>query len=291
MYLLSCAVVFLVAYLLNIVTITVGYHRALAHHAVRLHPRVRRFVVAAGSWITGLDPKAWVVMHRLHHEHSDTALDPHSPVQVGLTGVVLAQLRGYERVIIGLAKNDPAVTRYAKDLEFPLNALTTRGLWFIPYVAHGVVGIALAVAVGPLLGAAYFFGMMSHPVQGGLVNALGHAVGGRNFDTGDNSRNNHLAAWLILGEGFQNNHHHAPASARFSYARGEVDLGYAACLALEATGALTITRSSLLPKKKTLTTPTKNESRGIAIASTLEDWADWADDLTDDFALTDRQLR
>jgi len=50
-----------------------------------------------------------------------------------------------------------------------------------------------------------------------MVKALGHAVGGRNFDSPDNSRNNHLAAWLILGEGYQNNHHSYPASAKFSY--------------------------------------------------------------------------
>lgn len=271
MYVLSCALVFFVAYLLNIVMITVGYHRGLAHHAVKLSPAAHRFVVVAGNWITGLDPKAWVVMHRLHHEHSDTPLDPHSPVNVGLFGVLREQLRSYERVIVGLAKRDPALQKYSRDLAFPLNPLTRRGLWYVPYVVHAAVGAALAVAVGPALGACYFAGMMSHPVQGGLVNALGHAKGGRNFDTGDNSRNNHLAAWLILGEGFQNNHHHAPASARFSYAAGEVDLGYAACKVLDAAGALEIQQHSLLPKKKQ-TTQT------------------WALDLDENFALTDRQV-
>jgi len=84
---------------------------------------------------------------------------------------------------------------------------------------------------------------MSHPLQGGMVNALGHAYGPRNFATDDNSRNNHLAAWLILGEGFQNNHHHRPGSATFAYARGEVDLGYAACLVLDRLGLITLRAS------------------------------------------------
>lgn len=267
MYIAACVVVFVAAYLLNIVTITVGYHRGLAHHAVRLRPLPRRLLVAAGNWVTGLDPKAWVVMHRLHHAHSDTALDPHSPLNVGLVGVVREQLKSYERVIVGLAKKDPAYTRYATDLDFSLSWLNKKGVWWLPYVLHAVVGVVLGASVGWLLGAAYFFGMMSHPVQGAIVNALGHAVGGRNFATDDNSRNNHLAAWLILGEGFQNNHHHAPASARFSYAPLEVDFGWGACLALEAAGVLEIQRSSLLPRKASAGTPAGDADVTVAPAA------------------------
>jgi stearoyl-CoA desaturase (delta-9 desaturase) len=248
MYLAACAAVFAVAYLLNILTITLGYHRGLAHGALTLHPALRRLVVHGGNWLTGLDPKAWVVMHRLHHAHSDTPLDPHSPVNVGLLGIAREQLRSYERVIVGLLKKDPTYTEHAADLDFPLNGLTRSNRWWLPYAVHAAVGLALGAGVGWLLGAAYFLGMMSHPVQGGLVNSLGHAVGPRNFDTGDNSRNNHLAAWLILGEGFQNNHHRYPASARFSYKAHEVDLGYGAALLLEKLGLLSIQRRLLIPR-------------------------------------------
>jgi stearoyl-CoA desaturase (delta-9 desaturase) len=248
MYLAACVLVFAVAYLLNILTITIGYHRALAHKAVVLHPRLRALVVHGGNWLTGLDPKAWVVMHRLHHEHSDTPLDPHSPVNVGVVGIAREQLRSYKRVLVGLLKNDPAYTRYARDLEFPLSALNRAGRWYLPYAVHGALGVALGVGVGWALGAAYFFGVMSHPVQGALVNAFGHAAGGRNFATSDNSRNNHLVAWLVFGEGFQNNHHRYPGSASFSYRRHEVDLGFAACVALESVGLATINREHLIPR-------------------------------------------
>ena len=248
MYLALCGAVFLAAYLLNILTITVGYHRGLAHKAVRLHPALRRAVLVGGNWLTGLDPKAWVVMHRLHHEHSDTPLDPHSPVNVGILGIGMAQLRSYKRVIVGLLRNEPAYTRYAKDLDFPLNTLNSSGRWYLPYVLHAVIGLALGLGIGWLLGAAYFLGVMSHPVQGGLVNSLGHAMGGRNFDTSDNSRNNHLAAWLIFGEGFQNNHHRYPGSASFSYRRHEIDMGYGACVLLEKLGLATIQREYLIPR-------------------------------------------
>ena len=246
-YYALCLSVFAVAWLLNLLTITVGYHRSLAHKSVVLHPALRKLVIVGGNWLTGLDPKAWIVMHRLHHEHSDTPQDPHSPVNVGIAGIGLEQLRNYKRVIIGLLKQKPEYTRYARDLDFPLNSLTRAGRWWLPYAVHAAVGVALAVFVGPLLGIAYFVGVMSHPLQGGMVNSLGHAVGGRNFETADNSRNNHLAAWLILGEGFQNNHHQYPGSARFSYRKHEIDLGYAACVAFESLGLAKIDRAHLIP--------------------------------------------
>src|ERR1043166_5218185 len=104
MYLALCAVVFLAAYFLNVAMITVGYHRGLAHGALRLHPVLRRAVIAGGNWVTGLDPKAWVVMHRLHHAYSDTPSDPHSPLNVGILGIAAEQLRNYKKVIVGLAR-------------------------------------------------------------------------------------------------------------------------------------------------------------------------------------------
>ncbi len=248
MYLLACLVVFLVAYLVNTATISVLYHRGLAHGAVELGPGLRRFTARAGIWLTGLDPKAWVCMHRRHHAFSDTARDPHSPVRFGLFGLLLGQLRSYETTLIGLARNDAEYTSHVDDIDFEISALNRRRLWYLPYVVHLAIAAAVALPTGYwLLGATYFAGIMSHPVEGWIVNALGHAVGGRNFDTPDNSRNNLVAALLIVGEGLQNNHHRYPASARFSYRSPEVDPGYAICRLLEAAGLLAIHRATLIP--------------------------------------------
>jgi len=248
MYFAACGLIFVSAYVLNVLVITVGYHRGLAHKAVRLRPWLRRAVIGGGIWITGLDPRAWVVMHRLHHQHSDTPEDPHSPTNVGILGIGLEQLRNYKRTLIGLIKHGRAYERYAADLDFPVNRLNRSGLWYLPYALHLGLGLILGLTFGWVSGAAYFAGMMSHPVQGALVNALGHAWGGRNFDTPDNSRNNHLVAWLILGEGFQNNHHRYPSSASFSFRRREIDLGYAICWLFARLKALEIDQAALIPR-------------------------------------------
>jgi fatty-acid desaturase len=258
-YLLLCAAVFLFTYLLNAVTITVGYHRGLAHGAVKLHPLVRRAVILGGNWITGLDPKAWSVMHRMHHAYSDTPDDPHSPTNVGLLGILLEQLRSYENVIRGLAKGDEKYTRYAHGLDFELSWLNRKRVWWLPYLVHLAVTLVIAFGFnGWLLGLAYYFGMLSHPFQGGMVNSLGHAIGGRNFETPDESTNNLLAAVLILGEGYQNNHHMFPTSAKFSYRPWELDMGFGFCLLFETMGLLTVDYETIIPAS-----PTWAEERAI----------------------------
>ncbi len=251
-YFLLCLNVLCAAYALNAVMITVGYHRGLAHNSVELHPVTRRIVILTGNWITGLDPKAWAVMHRMHHAYSDTPRDPHSPVNVGIAGILQEQLKSYKRTITHLNAKDPKYTKFAHDLDFDLNWLNRSGLWWLPYAVHGTLAFIIGLAGMPLLGLCYFGGMMSHPLQGGLVNALGHAMGPRNFDMPDDSRNNHIVAWLVLGEGYQNNHHAYPNSPRFSFRAWEFDMGYTAAIVLEAVGALTINTEALIPDTASL---------------------------------------
>ena len=243
--------VFLFGYTLSALVITVGYHRGLAHDAVTLHPAARRFIVLFGNWITGLDPKGWSVMHRRHHAFSDTERDPHSPVNVGLVGILFEQLRSYERVLVGLARGEAEYTQYAEGLDFELSWLNRHGLWWLPYAFHVACGVGIGFAVSPWIGLAWALGIMSHPLQGGMVNALGHSVGGRNFDIDDRSTNNLVAAVLIAGEGYQNNHHAFPDSAKFSFRPWEVDWGFGACLVMEGLGLLRVNYAALIPHHRT----------------------------------------
>ncbi len=245
MYVTACFLVFVLGYSLTIVLTSIGYHRALAHGSVRLEPWVRKALIELGPWFTGFDAKTWVVMHRMHHQHSDTPQDPHSPLNVGLLGMFQAQYRGFVQTQQGLLLGDPHYASIGKDLQL---SWVARRAWFAPYVAQISLGVVVGLVWGWWLGIALVLGLMSHVVQGAIINYFGHAHGGRNFDLGDNSRNNHLAAWLVLGEGFQNNHHRYPSSARFSHRRFEVDLGYGVCRTLAALGVLKIVSTTLMPR-------------------------------------------
>lgn len=233
--------IFAFGYLLNMFFITVLYHRGLAHNAVELSPTLRKAVIYGGNWVTGLDPKAWSVMHRMHHLYSDLEEDPHSPVHQGIFGVLYGQLKSYEKTIRGLIKKDPTYTEVAKDLNFDVNWLNRNKLWYLPYFAH----LALAFVIGFYtnsfwIGYAYLLGIMSHPIQGWMVNSFAHKFGYRNYEVPDNSRNNTLVSWLVMGEGLQNNHHYNPSSAKFSHRKSEVDTGYLLCLITQAFGGLKI---------------------------------------------------
>ena len=129
-----------------------------------------------------------------------------------------------------LAEENGAPNFGRRDLDFPVNWLNKNKLWFLPYALH--LGIALAIGFGFhtwLLAACYWFGIMSHPIQGWMVNAFGHHSGYRNFNTPDNSKNNVLVALFVMGEGYQNNHHYLPQAARFGVRWWEVDMGYWLC--------------------------------------------------------------
>jgi len=246
-YYVVCALVFLAAYLVNTTMISVFYHRGLAHSAVVLSPRSRWFVEHFGIWLTGLDPKSWVCMHRLHHTHSDTDQDPHSPLNWGLWGTFLGQHRSYERILVGLAKGKAEYCDVVSDIAFDIHRLNRMRIWWMPYVVHLAIALAVALPTGYwLLAAGYWLGIMTHPVEGFVVNAFGHAYGERNFHLDDNSRNNLWAAWLILGEGLQNNHHAHPASAKFSFKPHEVDVGWGIVKILDKLGALKINRRTLI---------------------------------------------
>jgi stearoyl-CoA desaturase (delta-9 desaturase) len=151
-------------------------------------------------------------------------------VYQGVFPLLYGQLKSYKKTLRGLITAQKSYLSFVSDLDFPVNALNRQGLWYVPYMVHAVIAATISVGLGHwMLGAAYWFGIMSHPIQGWMVNALAHKFGYRNFKTEDNSRNNYLVALLVWGEGYQNNHHHAPNSATFSAKWWEIDMGYHLC--------------------------------------------------------------
>jgi stearoyl-CoA desaturase (Delta-9 desaturase) len=244
-YLISCALAFVAAYLVSLGYVTVFYHRGLTHGAVTLRPWAKKFVILTGNWITGLDPKSWACMHRNHHLHSDTPEDPHSPVNHGMFRVLSAQLASYGKTMSGLREGAKAYTSLVPDLDFPVNWLNRKGLWYLPHIAQGALMLLFGWLTGWwLMSLCIFAGMESHPIQGWAVNSFGHRFGYRNFETPDNSRNNTLVSWLILGEGYQNNHHERPASANFAFRWWEIDFGYVMCRIAQAMRFIDINRPS-----------------------------------------------
>ena len=211
---------------------TVYLHRALAHRALAVHPRVALAFRAVIWTMTGIAPRAWVAVHRKHHAFSDTAQDPHSPVVLGFWAVQLGNVKLYRQTI----RDGITVTRYARDL--PPDRLD-RVLFDHAFLGLGV-GIAfLVVALGwqtGLLAAAVhtvvYLGISA------AVNAVGHTYGRRPFD--NLATNNQWLAWVSGGEGLHNNHHAAPTSARFALGAGQTDPGWWLVRLLVRTGVASV---------------------------------------------------
>jgi stearoyl-CoA desaturase (delta-9 desaturase) len=232
---------FFFGYFISMTFTSIFYHRALAHEALEISERFKKFIGLTGMMVTGIDPKGWVCMHRLHHQHSDTPLDPHSPAHTGFWYTFIKQHKSFERILVKLIKKDPQYERVVSDIPFDVHYLNKIGLWYLPFVLHGLLGFVIAQYVeNAWAGVAYFFGICGHPLQGFLVNAFGHSIGYRNFDCPDQSTNNTFVALTCFGEGYQNNHHRFPSSPKFSLRFFEIDPGYGVVKVLSTLGMLKI---------------------------------------------------
>jgi stearoyl-CoA desaturase (delta-9 desaturase) len=223
--------------------ITVGYHRLLAHRALRAGDRTRAVLVALGCLAGQGPPIYWVANHRRHHTYSDQAGDPHSP-----------HVRGGERLGIGAGLWHAHVgwlfggeitnsVRFGKDLHRDpvvrgINRLYLPILlsgWIVPAVLGAwIAGDAEGALRGALFGGAARTLLTIH--SGYLINSVCHRLGRRDFATKDESRNHALVAALTFGEGWHNNHHAFPRSAQFGLGLRQPDVGYWVIAALERMG-------------------------------------------------------
>lgn len=220
-------------YLLTALGVTVGFHRLFTHKSFETNSVVRFVLAALGSMAIQGSVLKWVAMHRRHHQHSDTPDDPHTP-HLGGRG-----LRGFAKGLwhshIGwvFRADPPGLDRYVKDLRGSTAVRVANALW--PFWI--VLGLLIPAALGGLL-AGSWAGVLLGFVWGGLVrvflvhhvtwsvNSVCHLWGRRPYPENDQSRNNFILGVLAMGEGWHNNHHAFPTSARHGLRWWQVDVTY-----------------------------------------------------------------
>ena len=82
------------------------------------------------------------------------------------------------------------------------------------------------------------------------VNSLTHMFGYRNYETGEESRNNWFVAIIASGEGWHNNHHADPASATNRRKWWEFDPIFWVIRGLEMAGLATNVKRPRSERKK-----------------------------------------
>ena len=233
------AAVFL--YFLRMFAITGCYHRYLAHRAYKTSRSFQFAFALLGDSAAQRGPLWWAAHHRAHHKFTDQPADPHSPLRHGFW---ISHLLWW-----GQRKNFATRMSLVTDLRAYPELVFLDRFHFVGPIALGLATFALGSALhrwAPGLGTdgpqMLVWGFVVSTVALGQgvasINSLAHLVGRRRYATPDNSRNSFWLALLTMGEGWHNNHHHYPGSARQGIYWWEVDFTYYGLLFLEKLGLI-----------------------------------------------------
>ena len=209
--------------------ISMGYHRLHTHRSYKVPRWLEYFFAVCGALTLEGGPIFWVATHRIHHQKSDQAGDPHSPRD----GAWWAHC-GW--ILIGESKhsNTRLMAKYAPDLAKHRFYVWLNNYHWLPMVV--LTGALYLLGGLPLV----LWGVCLRVVFGlhatWLVNSATHLWGSRRFSTSDDSRNNWWVALITFGEGWHNNHHAHPSSARHGLAWYELDVSWIQIRVLRAFG-------------------------------------------------------
>jgi stearoyl-CoA desaturase (delta-9 desaturase) len=213
-------------YVIRMFGVTAGYHRYFSHRSYKLG-RVPQFLMAFLAQTSAQKGVLWwAAHHRIHHRHSDTAEDPHSPARRGLwwshIGWIISHTAGtYHRQTIMDFDKYPELRWLNRYHRVPA-ILMGAALFLIGGFPVFMWGFVLSTVV-------LWHGTFT-------INSLAHVWGSRRFETGDDSRNNLFLALITLGEGWHNNHHRFMFRARQGLYWWEIDISYYALWVLSVFG-------------------------------------------------------
>ncbi len=226
-------------YLIRMFAVTGIYHRYFSHKTYSTS-RLGQFLLALlGSTCVQRGALWWAFHHRHHHQHSDEPEDVHSPHVHGFWWSHIGWITSrrnfptdYSR-IRDLAKYPELVFLNRFDVVVPV--LFAAGLFFTGRLLEHVAP-ALHTSGGQLLVWGFFISTTALFHGTSCINSLAHLLGGRRFETGDDSRNSFLLSLVTLGEGWHNNHHRYMSATRQGFYWWEVDITYYILKSLSWTG-------------------------------------------------------
>lgn len=202
------------------------YHRFLSHKSLKLKAPAK-FVALLSAALSGEgSPLTWTATHRLHHSRSDQDGDPHSPLDGAWWSHLLWMFVNRTK-----AQQQALFQRYVPDLLSDRMVVFFERTYFYWLVASGVALFAIGGWPMLLWGLCVRLVVAYHSTW--FVNSATHMWGYRNYDTKDESRNLWWVALLSYGEGWHNNHHAHPHTARAGHRWWELDMTFWAIRTLE----------------------------------------------------------
>ena len=196
-----------------------GFHRLLTHRSFKAPKWLEYTLTAFGTMSIQDSPDKWVATHRIHHQFTETPKDPHST----RPGFFWAHM---EWILRGTAQDHDRATlqKYVPDLLKDKFHVFLSKYYFVPII----ISAFLFYAIGGW--SMVLWGVFVRVVVGWhttwFVNSLAHIFGKRAFATDDDSTNNWFVAILTFGEGWHNNHHAFPTSARHGLKWYQFDMNW-----------------------------------------------------------------
>lgn len=235
-------------YLITVLGIELGFHRYLTHRSFKTGRGMRALLTLTGCMAGHGQPIWWCAIHRRHHQYSDHQGDPHSPNLHGPSA--------WERIIGGWHSHigwmfQPQCTA-AYSTHFTKDLLGDRTILFIDrwYPLWVTLGLVIPAAIGGMVDGTWR-GAWTGFLWGGLVRmfldqhalwwgivTVCHRFGTRPFESHDDSTNNWFVALIFLGDGWHNNHHAFPSSAKVGLRWWELDITWIVIRALQAIGLI-----------------------------------------------------
>jgi len=226
-------------YVMRGMGVTTGYHRLLAHRSFQTNRFIQFVLALAGSLAVQGGPLWWVAHHRAHHADTDTHEDIHSPVTRGMWAAHMGWMMSSE------AFNEKGSN--ARDLyKFPeIKFLQRHYVWLILGQMATLYGLGAWLEISaPELGTTgpqmlvwgFFVSTVFTWHVTFMVNSVCHRWGSQPYDTGDASTNNVFIGIFAFGEGWHNNHHFYPNSARHGLRWWQLDITWYLIRAMSLVG-------------------------------------------------------
>ena len=232
---MAILIFFLAHWFLSLFCQTFFLHRYASHKMFTMNTFWERFFYGFTFLVQGasfLNPRAYAIMHRMHHAYSDTEKDPHSPHFFRDVWQMTMQTKNiYINYVTN--KTEPEKAFRGKYPEWPL--IDKISNFWIVRILFGVGYFVFYWYFAPywwmflLLPVHFFMG----PVHGAIVNWCGHKYGYSNYDNDDHSKNTIPIDIFLMGELMQNNHHKSPNSINFAKKWYEFDPTYPVILLLD----------------------------------------------------------
>jgi len=228
-------------YLLRVFVLTAGFHRYFSHKAFKTSRWFQFLLALVGTSAAQLGPIWWASHHRHHHEYADTPKDIHSPSLRGflwahIGWILCKKYAGAEYDRVGDLLRFPELRFLDRwHIVAPLGlGLLLYGLgWWLEDAHPG-----LGTSGWQLVVWGFFVSTVLVYHVTFCINSVTHMYGKRRFETRDESRNSFLLAFVTMGEGWHNNHHRYPTSARQGMYWWELDVTYYVLRLLEKLGLI-----------------------------------------------------